>query len=82
MGAVRAMNGTIGPGAGSATQDMTRSLVVVSSQNGTVVSETQSLQADSQTLHAQVAESLSIVDNLTAMAQNLKGLAARSDSTH
>lgn len=65
-----------------ATQDMTQSLAVVSTQNGAVISETQSLQVDSQTLHAQVAESLSIVDNLTAMAQNLKALATRSDSTH
>jgi hypothetical protein len=65
-----------------ATEDMTRSLAIVAAQNDAVTSGTQSLLADSETLHAQVEESLSIVENLAAMAQNLKALAARSDSTH
>jgi hypothetical protein len=65
-----------------ATQEMTRSLAIVAAQNDAVMSGTKSLLADSETLHAQVEESLSIVENLAAMAQNLKALAARGESTH
>ncbi|HEY3364031.1 MAG TPA: methyl-accepting chemotaxis protein [Symbiobacteriaceae bacterium] len=62
-----------------ATQDMNRSLGELATQNSTCMSEIQSLQADSETLHAQVEECLAIVENLTTMAQKLKLLADRSD---
>jgi hypothetical protein len=63
-----------------ATEDTTRSLKSVSVQNEVVISETQSLQADSENLHAQVEECLAIVESLTSMAEKLRELAARAEA--